>query len=44
MKCMFKNCRSLKSFPDISKWELNKEVIKEKMFEGCNKEIIPKKF
>ena len=44
MSFMFFNCKSLNSLPDLSKWVLNKQVIKEKMFDGCDKKIIPKNF
>ena len=39
---MFYNCESLKSLPDISKIDINKELNKENIFEGCNEKIIPK--
>ena len=32
MSYMFYWCSSLKSLPDISKWELNKNLKKENMF------------
>ena len=44
MSYLFSKCISLKSFPDISVWVLKKKVSKELMFEGINKNIIPKKF
>ena len=44
MACMFCQCCSLISLPDISKWKLNKEVDKEAMFNGCDERIIPEKF
>jgi surface protein len=43
MSYMFSGC-SLKSFPDLSKWKLNKKLKITNMFEGINEEIIPKKF
>ena len=44
MSHMFDGCKSLISLPDITKWELNKNLVKLEMFEGVNKKIIPKKF
>ena len=44
MNEMFYNCTSLNSFPDISKWKMNKNLRSELMFNGVNKKIIPKKF
>ena len=44
MSFMFYGCNSLKSLPDISIWKINKNLNKEKMFEGVDKNIIPKKF
>ena len=41
---MFSGCKSLKSFPDISKWIVNKKMNKITMFEGCDKNIIPENF
>ena len=41
---MFSKCSSLNSFPDISKWKIDKNINKEGMFNGVNKNIIPKKF
>ena len=42
MSYMFKNCSSLISLPDISKWEINKNLSKDSMLDGVNKKIIPK--
>ena len=33
---MFENCSSLESFPDISKWKINKKLDTNLMFEGCD--------
>ena len=42
MECMFRNCRALKWFPDISEWKFREDVYRDNMFEGVNKEIVPK--
>ena len=42
MRCIFSNCKSLNSFPDISNWEMRKIQFKEAMFDGIDKNIIPK--
>ena len=44
MSSMFENCKSLKSLPDIAKWQTNRELINNFMFKGCAKNIVPKKF
>ena len=44
MKDMFYNCSSLQSLPDISKWDINKNLKRESMFDGVDKKLIPKKF
>ena len=44
MKYMFRNCESLNSLPDISKWNTKKLKEKTDMFYGCKEYIIPKKF
>ena len=44
MNYMFNNCSSLNSFPNISKWKLNKNLNKDNVFEGVDKNIIPKNF
>ena len=44
MNYMFNNCISLNSFPNISKWKLNKKLTTIRMFEGVNNKIIPSKF
>ena len=44
MSSMFYNCESLESFPDISKWNYNKKLHYQDIFNGCNANIIPKKF
>jgi len=44
MNYMFSYCTSLNSFPDISKWEFNKNIKTIKMFEGVDNNIIPYKF
>ena len=41
---IFENCSSLENFPNISKWKLKKNLLKEDAFKGCKKKIIPKKF
>ena len=43
MSHMFYYCSSLISFPDISKWKINKKLDKIKIFEGCDERIIPAK-
>ena len=43
MSYMFYYCTSLISFPDISNWKINKELKKNKIFEGCDERIIPAK-
>ena len=40
---MFKNCSGLKSFPDITRWNLFNIKEKEDVLKGVNKKIIPKK-
>ena len=35
MNCLFKNCYSLASLPDISKWDISKVEEMEDMFEEC---------
>ena len=44
MRSMFSDCRSLISFPDISKQFINNKVKKDLMFNACNEKIIPKNF
>ena len=45
MNYLFKNCSSLKSLPDISKWDISKVKKMEDMFKGCPKSlVIPEKF
>ena len=44
MSDMFDGCTSLKSLPDISKWDLNKKLDKKDMFYNCDEKIIPEKF
>ena len=44
MSSMFNFCNSLKSLPDISKWDTKNVTNMSGMFSGCNKKIIPKKF
>ena len=39
---MFKNCKSLKWFPDISEWNFNKDCNRDYIFEGVDKKIVPK--
>ena len=41
---MFCGCKSLKSLPDISKWDTKNVTDMSQMFSGCRKNIIPKKF
>ena len=41
---MFYNCKSLKSFPDISKWNISKIAKKDSMFAGVDENIIPQIF
>ena len=44
MSYIFGLCESLISLTDISKWELNKNLKKEDMLNGCGVKIIPEKF
>ena len=44
MSYMFYNCSSLNNLPDISKWNTANVTNMERMFDNCNKIIIPKKF
>ena len=45
MEAMFVKCTSLKSLPDISKWDITKVEKKKAMFRFCNKSlVIPSKF
>ena len=44
MSCMFYNCSSLQSLPDISIWDINKNLKRDSMFYGVDKKLIPKKF
>ena len=44
MSWIFSNCSKLRSFPDISKWNIKSVIFKEGMFAGCDVRIIPKKF
>jgi surface protein len=41
---MFEGCSSLSSLPDISNWDLNKNLSTKNMFKGVDKKIIPNKF
>ena len=36
MSCMFSNCKSLSSLPDISKWNTNNVNNMSEMFSGCS--------
>ena len=45
MNNLFENCSSLKSLPDMSKWDINNVKEMEYMFKGCSESlVIPKKF
>ena len=44
MSYMFGYCKSLISFPDISRWKTNNELKQDLMFDGCNEKIIRKNF
>ena len=44
MRCMFYDCSSLQSLPDISIWDINKNLKRDSMFNGVDKKLIPKKF
>ena len=44
MRYMFNSCKSLKSLPDISKWDTKNVTNMSYMFSGCRNIIIPKKF
>ena len=44
MFCLFCNCSSLNSLPDITKWNFNKNLKKENIFDGVDPKIIPKQF
>ena len=45
MDNMFKNCISLNSVPDISKWNLKNVNVINNIFKGCKKSLnIPLKF
>jgi len=45
MNYLFKNCYSLTSLPDISKWDISKVKEMEDIFKGCFELlVIPKKF
>ena len=35
MRAMFSGCKSLKSLPDISKWNIQNATNKDMMFLGC---------
>jgi len=41
---MFCGCESLKSLPNISKWNIKNVKEKSSMFKYCNEKIIPSKF
>ena len=44
MSYMFNACSSLKSLPDISKWDTKNVTNMIWIFRGCNEKIIPEKF
>ena len=44
MQTMFHDCKSLISLPNLSEWDLNKELHNDFMFWGVDEKIIPKKF
>ena len=45
MNCIFKDCSSLISLPDISKWDTSKVKKIYDMFEGCfGLLVIPREF
>jgi surface protein len=44
MSSMFYGCRSLKSLPNISKWDTKKVTLMNSMFYDCDPNIIPIKF
>jgi len=47
MSCMFYNCTSLLSLPDLMEWDISKVEDMKTMFTNCNKlpeNIIPSKF
>ena len=45
MRSMFYGCSSLKSLPDLSKWDITNVTKMEGMFKGCPPSLsIPKKF
>ena len=44
MRSMFRDCNSLKSLPDISKWDTKNVNNMSDMFFGVDKRIIPIKF
>ena len=44
MSNMFNGCFLLNSFPDFTKWKLNKKLKAKDMFKGIDTKIIPKKF
>jgi len=37
MNYMFRNCSSLSSLPDLSKWDTSHLENNDNMFDGCNK-------
>ena len=41
---MFTKCKSLKSLPDFSKWELSNDVNRNSMFLGVNVNVVPEEF
>ena len=43
LQCFTYKCFSLNSLPDISKWNINKDVYKNSMFEGCKQLKLSKK-
>ena len=45
MCALFNDCSSLKSLPDISKWDIKNIKNNDEMFEGCKKSLnIPYQF
>ena len=40
MNEMFKNCSSLLSLPDISRWDISNVETREDMFLGCDRDLI----
>ena len=44
MSCMFANCESLSSLPDISKWNINNVTDMKAMFQKCSSlTVLPEK-